>query len=109
MDWTIFIATTLLVAAVVALVAREVARRIACAGGDLSSGVLLFAIIVSLAVLQGAAKLAVLIEGLFLRQGIDPQTALDGQFITLAFAASFVPITAYVVTFMLVFRRNKAR
>ncbi len=34
-------------------------------------------------------------------------TALAGQFRVLAFAASFVPITVYVVTFLVTFRRVK--
>jgi len=108
MDWTILIATTLLASVVTALVAREVARRIACAGGDLGAGVLLLAIVISLVVLQGAAKLAVLLEGLFVRNGIDPATALGGDFMLLAYAASFVPIAAYVVTFLLIYRKWKA-
>lgn len=105
MDWLIFIATTLVVAAVVGVVAREIARRLAAAQGELGMGLVLLAIVVSLAVLQGAAKLAVLIEWLFTRQGVDPATALDGQFYVMAFAASFVPIAAYVLTFLLVFRK----
>jgi len=58
-------------------------------------------------VLQGAAKLAVLVEGLFVRNGIDPATALDGDFALMAYIASFVPIAAYVVTFLLIYRRMK--
>ncbi|GGD46591.1 hypothetical protein [Sinisalibacter lacisalsi] len=109
MDWTILIATTLVTAAVVALVAREVARRLGCAGRDLGAGVLLFAIVISLVVLQGAAKLAVLVEGLFVRQGIDPETALGGQFYLMVYAASFVPIAAYVVTLLVMYRKVRAR
>jgi hypothetical protein len=107
MDWTILIATTLVAAAVVALVASAVARRIAAAGGALNAIVLLIAIVISLAVLQGAAKLAVLVEALFTRQGIDPATALGGQFFVMVYAASFVPIVAYVVTFLVVYRRGR--
>ncbi|SMH49554.1 hypothetical protein [Maritimibacter sp. HL-12] len=107
MDWTILIATTLVAAAVVALVASAVARRIAAAGGALNAIVLLIAIVISLAVLQGAAKLAVLVEWLFIRQGIAVETALGGQFFVMVYAASFVPIVAYVVTFLVVYRRGK--
>jgi hypothetical protein len=107
MDWAIFISTTLVTAALVALVARELARRIAGAGSELGAGVLLIAIVISLVVLQGAAKLAVLIEWLFIGQGIDPQTALGGDFALMAYVASFVPIAAYVVTMLVVYRRVK--
>jgi len=109
MDWAILIGTTLLASVVTGLVAREVARRIACAGGELGAGVLLLAIVISLVVLQGqgAAKLAVLVEGFFVRQGIDPATALGGDFALMAYIASFVPIAAYVVTFLLIYRRMK--
>lgn len=105
MDWAILIATTLVAAGLVALVAREVARRIAAAGGDLNAIVLLIAIVISLVVLQGAAKLAVLVEALFTRQGIALETALGGQFYLMVYAASFVPIVAYVVTFLVVYRK----
>ena len=108
MDWAILIGTTLLASVVTGLVAREVARRIACAGGELGAGVLLLAIVISLVVLQGAAKLAVLVEVFFVRQGIDPATALGGDFALMAYIASFVPIAAYVVTFLLIYRKMKA-
>jgi hypothetical protein len=109
MDWAILIATTLVAAGLVALVAREVARRIAAARGELNPVALLIAIVISLVVLQGAAKLAVLVEGLFIWQGIDPETALDGQFYLMVYAASFVPIVAYVVTFLAVYRKVRGR
>ncbi len=108
MDWLILIGTTLLASLVTGIVAREIARRIASARGEPGTGVIILAILISLVVLQGAAKLAVLVEWLFLRQGIDPETALEGQFYITIFAASFLPIAAYVVTFLLVYRKMKA-
>jgi len=109
MDWAILIGTTLVAAGLVALVAREVARRIAAARGDLNAIVLLIAIVISLVVLQGAAKLAVLVEALFAARGIALETSLGGQFFVMVYAASFVPIVAYVVTFLLVYRRGRGR
>jgi hypothetical protein len=107
MDWVIFLGVTLAAALVVALVARDIAGRIGRAEGELGAGVILLAIVISAVVLQGAAKLAVVVDWLFARAGIEPETALGGRFYVAAFAASFVPIAAYVVTFLLVFRRGK--
>ena len=107
MDWAILLGVTLIAAGIVALVAREVARRIAGAVGELGMGVILLAIVISLVVLQGAAKLAVLVAWGYERMGIAVETACGGQFYVLAFAASFVPIAAYVVTFLLTYRKVK--
>ena len=106
MDVGILVGVTLVAAAVVALVAFFIARWIAGAE-ELTMWPILLAILVSLAVLQGAARLAVVVDGLYARMGVDAATALGGQFRTAVFAASFVPIVAYVVTFLLVFRRVK--
>ena len=106
MDGVILAGVTLVAAVVVALVAYYIARWMAAAE-ELSAWPILLAILASLAVLQGAAKLAVVVDGVFARMGIDAATALGGQFRTVVFAASFVPIAAYVVTFLLVFRRVK--
>ena len=110
MDYLVLAGVTLAFAAVVALVARFVAARIAgAAEGDLSVGAILLAILISLVVLQGAAKLAVIVAALYARIGIDPATACGGQFAVTAYGASFVPIAAYVVTFLLVHRRVKGQ
>ncbi|MCB1339010.1 MAG: hypothetical protein KDK10_16680 [Maritimibacter sp.] len=93
-------------ALVVGLVARIVARQLA-RGGELTAWPVALAILASLAVLQGAAKLAVAVEWLHARFGVDPAAALGGEFRTAVFAASFVPIAAYVVTFLVGFRRVK--
>lgn len=106
MDVVIFAGVTLVASVVVALVAFVVARQVAGAG-ELAAGPVALAIVISLVVLQGAAKLAVLVDWLFARVGVDAEVALGGQFRTAVFAASFVPIAAYVVTFLLVFRRVK--
>lgn len=106
MDMVILIAATLVAALVVGVVAWIVARLMA-RGAELTVGPIVIAILVSLAVLQGAAKLAVVVEWLYGRFGVDPAAALAGQFRTAVFAASFVPIAAYVVTFLVVFRRVK--
>lgn len=108
MDVAILVGVTLAAAVLVALVAWLVARWIAGASaGQLSVGPILLAILASLAVLQGAAKLAVLVDWIYARVGVDAAIALDGQFRVVAFAASFVPIAAYVVTFLVVYRRVK--
>ncbi|MEZ5720323.1 MAG: hypothetical protein R3D59_00635 [Paracoccaceae bacterium] len=106
MDVAILLGVTLVAAGVVALVAWLIARWMAAAG-ELTAGPIVLAILASLAVLQGAAKLAVIVDGLYTRMGVDPATALGGQFRVVVFAASFLPIAAYVVTFLLVFRRVK--
>jgi len=93
-------------AVVVALVAYLIARWMAAAE-ELTIWPILLAILASLAVLQGAAKLAVVVDGLFSRMGVDAAVALGGQFRTVVFAASFVPIAAYVVTFLVVFRISR--
>lgn len=107
MDWAVLAAVTLAASLIVGLVAYGVARRIAGAEGELGAGVILLAIVISLVVLQGAAKLAVLVVWIYERVGIDPATAADGQLRTTLFAASFLPIAAYVVTFLLVFKKAK--
>lgn len=105
MDWTIFLGATLVASLAVALVAAVIARRIAATGGEMTFGPVLAAILVSFAVLMGAARLAVGVDWLFARAGIDPATALGGDFALMAYIASFVPIAAYVVTFLVVYRR----
>ncbi len=106
MDVVILLGVTAVAAVAVALVAYYIARWMAGAE-ELSAWPILLAILASLAVLQGAAKLAVVVDGIFARMGVDAATALGGQFRVMAFAASFVPIAAYVVTFLLVYRRVK--
>lgn len=106
MDVVILLVVTLVAAVVVAVVAWFIARWMAGAE-ELSAWPIVLAILASLAVLQGAAKLAVVVDGLYARMGVDPATALGGQFRTVVFAASFVPIAAYVMTFLVVFRRVK--
>jgi len=108
MDVVILAGVTLVAAVVVALVAYLIARWMAAAE-ELTIWPILLAILASLAVLQGAAKLAVVVDGLYARMGVDAAVALGGQFRTVVFAASFVPIAAYVVTFLLVFRRVKGK
>ena len=105
MDWAILAGVTLAAAVIVAAVAWLIARRMAARGASPAPGVILLAIVISLVVLQGAAKLAVVVDWLYERMGVDAQTALGGQIATVLFAASFVPIAAYVVTFLLVFRK----
>lgn len=107
MDYTILIGVTAAASAIVAAVAWIVARQIAKAEGDIGMWPILLAIVISLVVLQGAAKLAVIVGALLERQGIDPATALAGQLRTATFAASFVPIAAYVVTFLFTFKKVK--
>jgi len=106
MDVVILLGVTLVAAVAVALVACLIARWMAAAA-ELTIWPILLAILASLAVLQGAAKLAVVVDGLYARMGVDAGVALGGQFRTAVFAASFVPIAAYVVTFLVVFRRVK--
>ncbi|MCB1355793.1 MAG: hypothetical protein KDK53_04590 [Maritimibacter sp.] len=106
MDVGILVGVTLVAAGIVAAVAWLIARWMAGAE-ELTAWPILLAILASLAVLQGAAKLAVIVDWLFGRLGVDAATALGGQFRVVVFAASFVPIAAYVVTFLLVFRRVK--
>ena len=106
MDVMILAGVTLVAAVIVALVAYLIARWMAAAE-ELSAWPILLAILASLAVLQGAAKLAVVVDGLYARMGVDAAVALGGQFRTVVFAASFVPIAAYVVTFLLTYRRVK--
>ena len=105
-DVVILLGVTLGLSLVVGVVAWLIARWMAGAE-ELSAWPIALAILASLAVLQGAAKLAVVVEGLMARAGVDPAAALGGQMPTVVFAASFVPIAAYVVTFLLVFRRVK--
>lgn len=107
MDWMIFAGVTLAAALIVALVARLVAMRIGRTGGETGIVPMLITIVISLAVLQVASRLAMVVDWLYARAGIDPEAALGGQFFILAFAASFVPITAYVVTFLLVMKKGK--
>lgn len=107
MDWAILFGVTVLAAVVVALVAWLIARWMAGAQ-ELTAWPIELAILASLAVLQGAAKLAVVVDGLHAVMGVDAATALGGQFRVAVFAASFVPIAAYVVTFLLVFRRVRS-
>lgn len=107
MDWAIFLGVTLLASVVVALVARDIARRMARVGGEPQFTAILLAIVISAVVLLGASRLAVAVDWLFARAGVDAATALGGQFVIVAFAASFVPIAAYVVTFLLTFKRVK--
>ena len=106
MDVGILVGVTLVAAGIVAAVAWLIARWMAGAE-ELTAWPILLAILASLAVLQGAAKLAVIVDWLFGRLGVDAATAHGGQFRVVVFAASFVPIAAYVVTFLLVFRRVK--
>ena len=106
MDVGILVGVTLVAAWIVAAVAWLIARWMAGAE-ELTMWPILLAILASLAVLQGAAKLAVIVDGLYARMGVDAAKALEGQFRVVVFAASFVPIAAYVVTFLLVFRRVK--
>jgi len=108
MDYTILIGVTAVSAAIVALAAWIIARQIARAKGDIGMWPILLAIVISLVVLQGAAKLAVISGALMARQGIDLTTAIGGQLHTAAFAASFVPIAAYVLTFLFTFKKAKA-
>ncbi len=108
MDWVIFLGTIVLMALIVALVALVVARRIVASGDSQDFKTVLAAILVSLGVLLLAAQQAVAIQWLFHKAAIDPKTALAGQFVILAFAAGFVPIAAYVLTFLGVVRKGKA-
>lgn len=107
MDWVILASVTLGLSALVALVARDVATRIAQAKGDMDAMAILIAIVVTLVVLQGAAKLAVVVEWSYARAGVEMATALGGRAMAVAFAASFVPIAAYVGVFFWTFRKVK--
>ncbi|GKY88203.1 hypothetical protein [Sinisalibacter aestuarii] len=107
MDWAIFLGVTLLASVLVALVARDIAARMARAGGEPEFTAILLAIVISAVVLLGASRLAVAVDWLYARAGVDAATAIGGQFRVAAFAASFVPIAAYVLTFLGTFRRVK--
>lgn len=107
MDWGILAGVTAAASLIVALVAVYVARRITRSGGEPGFMELFLAILISLAVLQGAAKLAIIVGWAFDRAGIDRSMALGGQIGTVLFGASFVPIAAYVVTFLMVVKKGK--
>lgn len=107
MDWAIFLGVTLGASAIVALVARDIAQRMARAGGEPEFTAILLAIVISAVLLLGASRLAIGVDWLFAQAGVEADAALFGQFRVLAFAASFVPIAAYVLTFLLTFRREK--
>ena len=107
MDWIILTGITLGAALTVALVARAVARRISAAEGEVGFWPILISIVLSAVVLLGAAKLAVLVGEIYARAGIDPATAMAGKLPTVLFAASFVPIAAYVLTFLFTFKMAK--
>lgn len=107
MDWVIFLGLTLAAALLVALVARDLARRMARMEGEPTFTAILLAIVISAVVLLGAAKLAVAVDWAYAMAGVDARTAILGQFRMATFVASFVPIAAYVGAFFVTFTRAR--
>jgi hypothetical protein len=105
MDWLIFIGFTGLASLLTGIAAWTIARRLGAAGSELGFTPILLAILISAVVMLGAAKLAVAVDWAYGLSGVVTETALGGQFLIVAFAASFVPIAAYVVTFLLAYRK----
>jgi hypothetical protein len=107
MDWLIFLGTMLVLALIVAVVARIVASRIVAGGKTQDFATVLAAILLSFGVMLLAAQQALAVQWLFHKAGIDPATALAGKFVILAFVGGFVPIASYVLTFLAVVRKGK--
>lgn len=91
-----------LVAAAAWIVGRLVARM-----GTPSAWPILGAIVVSLAVLQLGARLAVIVEELYTRAGQDLSAVCGGNLSGHAFSATLLVIAAYVGAFFLSFRRAR--
>lgn len=107
MDWVIFIAVTLAAMLATGLAAALIARSIGRAQGELGFVPILLAIVITAVVLLGASRLALALGWAFGLAGIDTTTALGGQVMVAAFAASFLPIAAYVGAFFLTVRAVK--
>lgn len=107
MDWVIFIGVTLAAMLATAIAASLVARAIGRAQGELGFVPILLAIVITAVVLLGASRLALALDWAYGTAGIDTSTALGGQVMVAAFAASFLPIAAYVGAFFVTVRRVK--
>ena len=93
--------------AVLVAVAAWIVGRIVARMKEANAWVILGAIVVSLAVLQVGAKLAVVTVWLYERAGLEPAAACGGQLGTFAFGGTLVIIVAYVGVFFLSFRRSR--
>lgn len=107
MDWVIFIAVTLAAMLATGLAAALIVRSIGRAQGELGFVPILLAILITSVVLLGASRLALALDWAYAIAGIDTATALGGQVMVAAFAASFLPIAAYVGSFFLTVKRVK--
>ena len=93
----------IILAAVVAwFVGRFVGRM-----GEPNTWVILGAIVVSLAVLQIGARLAVIVKGRVEAAGLDPMAVCDGNLGVMSWVATLMIIVAYVGSFFASWRRAK--
>lgn len=92
-----------ILSAVAAWFVGRIIARMAEPNGIIIAG----AIVVSLAVLQVGAKLAVISIWLYERAGLDPVEVCAGQLPRFAFGGTLFVIIAYVGTFFLSFRRAR--
>lgn len=106
LDCEYLVGLAVVMAAIVAIAAWIVGRIIARMREPNAWGVIA-AIVVSLAVLQLGARLAVISEWLYGQVGLDPTAVCGGQLRTAAFAATLFIIAAYVGSFFLSFTRAR--
>lgn len=69
--------------------------------------VILGAIVVSLAVLQIGARLAVIVKGRVEAAGLDPLAVCDGNLGVMSWVATLLVIVAYVGAFFVSWRRER--
>jgi hypothetical protein len=105
MDWAIFLGVTGIAMLATGFAAALVARSIGRAHGELGFVPILLAIVITSVVLLGASRLAVALDWAYGLAGIDTAAALDGKVMVVAFAASFLPIAAYVGAFFLTVKK----
>lgn len=91
--------------AFVALIAREIARRVALHQGPPTMPILLLTILITLVVLQGAARLPVLAAWIAEQRGADPYAICGAQLPLIGFGATILAIFAYALTFFLTWKK----
>lgn len=107
MSCAILAGATLGLAALAALAAWLIARRIGRAAEGPDFWAILLAIVLALAVLQGASRLPVVVAQALARLGQDPATACGGKLAASSFVALLVVTTAFVLGFLASFRRAR--